>query len=255
MVILWCIPQLPCKSFNPWRDLLPPLTQRVLTVTAQALLPKAISVLCYWSKEIKSLRRRCEKGSQTASPLWKSLKTSSMCPHWSAIEQHSSLILAKFDGKVTLAVWDYTASRAERGHKPFQDQEKKQQKVICWNAEEMRPTHGCHCGQPCTRKAPRVNLAGIFFVCVTGYFITTLQIGYKVHLRNVSTFFQEETFSATLSTPHLPHSYLLLSCSPWSLSGDLLFGFVCFWECLLVPERREKTLTKKLKRWSWKIKS
>lgn len=67
---------------------------------------------------------------------------------------------------------------------------------------------------------------------VTGCFVTTQQMGYKVHLRNVSTFFQEETFSATLSTPHLPHSYLLLPCSPGSLRGDcclasFVFGSVC----------------------------
>lgn len=32
-----------------------------------------------------------------------------------------------------------------------------------------------------------------------------------MHLRNVSTFFQEEIFSATPSTPHPPRSSLLLS--------------------------------------------
>lgn len=67
-----------------------------------------------------------------------------------------------------------------------------------------------------------------------------------MHLRNVSTFFQEETFSATLSTPHLPRSYLLLSCSPRSLSGDLcLASFCVFRECLLVPdgEKNEKKTT------------
>lgn len=49
-----------------------------------------------------------------------------------------------------------------------------------------------------------------------------------MHLRNVSTFFQEETFWATLNTPHLPHSYLLLSCSPWSLSGDFCLASFVF---------------------------
>lgn len=57
--------------------------------------------------------------------------------------------------------------------------------------------------------------------------------GYNVHLRNVSTFSQEEISSASPSTPHPPRSLLLL----WpEFERRFRLGFVCFWECLLVPE-------------------
>lgn len=57
--------------------------------------------------------------------------------------------------------------------------------------------------------------------------------GYNVHLRNVSTFSQEEISSATPSTPHPPRSLLLPSPE---FERRFRLGFVCFWECLLVPE-------------------
>lgn len=66
-----------------------------------------------------------------------------------------------------------------------------------------------------------------------GWFIATSQIGYKVHLRNVSTFFQEETFAASLNTPPLPHSSLLPARR--TPSGRWPFGLAWSGECLRPP--------------------
>lgn len=51
---LWCNLQLLCKSFSLLPDHPTTLTQPVLTAAAQALFPRVINVLCYWSKKIKS---------------------------------------------------------------------------------------------------------------------------------------------------------------------------------------------------------
>lgn len=56
-----------------------------------------------------------------------------------------------------------------------------------------------------------------------------------MYLRNVLTFSLEETFSATPSTPHLPHSYLLLSCPPLEFETGV---WPSFWECLPAPGKR-----------------
>lgn len=54
-----------------------------------------------------------------------------------------------------------------------------------------------------------------WLVKLAGYFLQLWErVWYKVDLRNVSTFFQEETFWASPSTPPLPRSYLLLSYPP-----------------------------------------
>lgn len=74
-----------------------------------------------------------------------------------------------------------------------------------------------------------------------------------MHLRNVSTFFQEEIFSATLSSPHPPHSYLLLSRSLWSLSGD--FGLASFVFGSVFSYLKKESVDTKLKRLNSNVKS
>lgn len=109
------MPRLFCKSFGPWHDRLPPLTQGVLTVTAQALLPKVINLLCYWSKINKSSAGMLwewmtKQKIEEAVSKGKSLKTTAMCPTEVPMSNTVASSYLLTHGKVTPSARDYAAT-------------------------------------------------------------------------------------------------------------------------------------------------